>query len=146
MGNCTSAGGGGVATGGKNNIAAFTDTIENNPSNALSQLSQLIENSTISNATFTANGNSVRQQAVTISNGNDRVEVYFNSRFEPTQVTNPAQPIKTGIYATVWKNGNAVAQRTIAESKTKSIKNARTQYENMLDTWKKATKQKQIRY
>lgn len=133
-------------SGGGNNIAAFTDTIENNPSNALSQLSQLIEKSTISNATFTANGNSVRQQAVTISNGNDRIEVYFNSRFEPTQITNPTQPIKTGIYATVWKNGNAVAQRTIAESRTKSIKNAKTQYENMLDTWKKATNQKQIRY
>lgn len=119
---------------------------ENNPSNALPQLSQLIEKGTISNATFTINGNSVRQQAVTISNGNDRIEVYFNSRFEPAQITNPTQPIKTGIYATVWKNGNAVAQRTIAESKSKSIKNAKTQYENMLDTWKKATKQKQIRY
>lgn len=144
MGSCTSKAGGGGA--GSRNIAAFTDTIKNNPSNALSQLSQFIEKGTISNATFTANGNSVRQQAVTIRNGNDRVEVYFNSRFEPTQVTNPAQPIKTGIYATIWKNGNAVAQRTIAESKTKSIKNAKTQYENMLDTWKKVTKQKQIRY
>ena len=142
MGNCISAGGG----AGVRNISTFTDTIKNNPSNALSQLSQLIEKGTISNATFTANGNSVRQQAVTISNGNDRVEVYFNSRFEPTQVTNPTQPIKTGIYATVWENGNAVAQRTIAEVRTKSIKNAKSQYEDMLDTWKKATKQKQIRY
>ena len=100
----------------------------------------------MSKADFTVNGNSVKSQSVTLEKGSDKIEIYFNSRYEPTQVTNPSQPIKTGIYANIWKNGSPVAVRTIAESKTKSIKNAKKQYETMLDTWKKATKQKRISF
>lgn len=78
--------------------------------------------------------------------GSDKVEIYFSSRYEPTQVTNPSQPIKVGIYANVWKNGQPVAIRTISETKTKSLKNAKKNYENMLAEWKKATKQERITF
>ena len=140
--NNRSSGGG----SGGSAFSKFSDMLKTNPQDVLPQLSKLVEQGTLTKATFTTNGNSVKQQAVEIINGQNRIEVYFNSRYEPTQIINPSQPIKTGIYATVWENGNAVAQRTITESKTKSVKSAKKQYEDTLDIWKKATKQKSIKF
>lgn len=137
---CTNLGGGG------GNASKLSSMIQTDPQGTLSQLSQLLRGGNISSADFSKNGNSVQSQSVTLQNGNDKVEIYFNSRYEPTQVTNPTTPIKTGIYANVWKNGQPIAIRTITESKTKSIKTAKTQYENMIDIWKKATGQKQIQF
>lgn len=136
----------GGASGSGGGIAQLSKMIQNEPQNALSQLGQILKSGTISNADFTENGSSVRSQSVVVESGSDKIEVYFYSRYEPKQVTSPSQPIKTGIYANVWRNGQPVAIRTIAESKTKSLKNAKTQYENILSEWKKATGQKRITF
>ena len=138
--------GGSRAGGDGGNVAKLSTMIQSDAQGALSSLSNMLKGGSISKASFTANGNSVKSQSVTLESGGDKVEVYFSSRYEPTQVTNPTAPIKTGIYANVWKNGQPIAIRTITESKTKSVKNAKTQYENMLDVWKKATGQKQVRF
>lgn len=39
-----------------------------------------------------------------------------------------------------------IGELTGYTKKTIDIKNAKSQYENMLDTWKRSTKQKQIRF
>ena len=124
----------------------LSNIIQQSPESALSQLQKVISQGDLSKADFTANGSAVRSQSVTLENGSDKVEVYFSSRYEPAQVTNPSQPVKAGIYANVWKNGQPVAIRTISETKTKSLKNAKRNYENMLSEWKKATKQNQISF
>lgn len=126
--------------------STLSNIIQQSPESTLSQLQKVISQGDLSKADFTANGSAVRLQSVTLESGSDKVEIYFSSRYEPTQVTNPSQPVKVGIYANVWKNGRPVAIRTISETKTKSLKNAKRNYENMLSEWKKATKQNQISF
>lgn len=139
---------GSSGSGGNNrgNVSKLPLMVREDPANILSALPKLMSQGNLSKANFTANGSSVKQQAVTFESGNNKVDVYFHSYYEPKQVTNPKSPIKTGIYATLWENGNAVSFRTITESKTKSLKNAKKQYEDILNEWKKATKQKQIKF
>lgn len=125
---------------------SFILAVMNSPQTALNQLSKVIKHGQIDTASFTVNGSAVSSQYVMLNNGSDRIDVYFDSRFEPTQTTPPSTPIKVGIYATVWKNGNAIAFRTLTETKTKNLKNAKKNYDNVLDIWKKVTKQKQITF
>jgi hypothetical protein len=127
-------------------MASFTAAVMNSPQTALNQLSKVIKHGQIDTASFTVNGSAVSSQYVTLNNGSDRIDIYFDSRFEPTQTTPPVKPIKVGIYATVWENGNAVAFRILTETKTKNLKNAKKNYDSVLDIWKKATKQKQITF
>ena len=139
----------GCSTGSKaggSGASIMSDIIQQSPQNALQQLSGVVSQGNLSKADFTANGSAVKSQSVILENGSDKVEIYFSSRYEPTQVANPSQPVKIGIYANVWKNGQPVAIRTISETKTKSLKNAKRNYENMLSEWKKATNQKQITF
>ena len=80
----------------------------------------------IDKANFTTNGNSVKMQNVTIQNGNQTINLTFNSQYEPTQVAKPTKNITTKITARVWENGNIKGIRTIKETSTKSLKNAGT--------------------
>lgn len=144
MGTCSS--GSRAGSGASNGASMLSGIIQKSPESALSQLSSVMSQGDLSKADFTANGSAVRSQSVTLESGSDKVEIYFSSRYEPTQVTNPSQPIKVGIYANVWQNGQPVAIRTISETKTKSLKNAKKNYENMLAEWKKATKQERITF
>lgn len=143
MGGRGSSSGRGAKGGGKS-LAQLNEMVQSNPENALSQLTEILKTGTFDKPKFTANGNSISQQGVTIKSGNDELQVYFSSGYNPQQVTTPNKPIKNGIYATTWHNGNATSFRVLAEAKTKSLKNAKKNYDAMLDTWKKATGQKKI--
>lgn len=97
-------------------------------------------------ATFTKNGNAVSLQTAEFSNGENRVVVSFTNRWEPMQVARPTQPIKQAIEVRVYKNGDITAMRTLEERKSKSLKNAGKNYGELLDRWKKLTKQKNISF
>lgn len=140
------AGGGGGGAKAKINLSEVNDMIKTSPSTALSQLSSVLQSGTISKAKFTANGSSVSQQTVTVKSGNDELQVYFSSGYSPQQATNPTQAIKSGIYATTWHDGNVTSYRVLSETKTKSVKNAKKNYDETLETWKKVTGQKQITF
>lgn len=131
------SGGGGVAK-------AYSDIM--NGGATLDSLAALQSQMNIDDAVFTVNGNSVKMQNVTIQNGNQTINLTFNSKYEPTQVTKPTKNITTEITARLWENGNIKAIRTISGTSTKSLKNAKTQYESMLDAWKKLTGQSSISF
>lgn len=97
-------------------------------------------------ANFTINGNTVRSQSVDFEVGENKVSVRFINQWEPTQVEKPSRPIKQEIEIVSYKNGNAMAVRTLAEKKSTSLKNAEKNYHEMLERWKKLTKQKEIRF
>lgn len=137
---------GGSGAKAKINLSEVNDMIKTSPSTALSQLSSVLQSGTISKAKFTANGSSVSQQVVTVKSGDDELQVYFSSGYSPQQATNPTQAIKSGIYATTWHDGNVTSYRVLSETKTKSVKNAKKNYDEMLETWKKVTGQKQITF
>ena len=128
------------------NLSEVNDMIKSSPSTALNQLSETLQSGTIGKAKFTANGSSVSQQTVTVKSGNDELQVYFSSGYSPQQATNSTQAIKSGIYAITKHNGDVTAYRVLTETKTKSIKSAKKNYDSVLDAWKKITKQKQITF
>lgn len=128
------------------NLSEVNDMIKSSPSTALNQLSETLQSGTIGKAKFTANGSSVSQQTVTVKSGNDELQVYFSSGYSPQQATNSTQAIKSGIYAITKHNGDVTAYRVLTETKTKSIKSAKKNYDSVLDVWKKITKQKQITF
>lgn len=123
---------------------AYSDIMNGNAT--LDSLASLQPQMNIDKATFTTNGNSVKMQNVTIKNGNQTINLTFYSKYEPTQVAKPTKNITTEIEARLWENGNIKAIRIIAGTSTKSLKNAKTQYESMLDSWKKLTGQSSISF
>lgn len=139
-GSSGSKGGGGGASVSK----AYSDIMNN--SATINSLANLKSQMSIDKAKFSVNGNSVKMQNVTIKNGNQTINLTFYSDYEPTQVAKPTKAISTEIQARLWENGNIKALRTIDKTSTKSLKNARTQYETMLDTWKRMTGQKTIKF
>lgn len=151
MGACHNKGSATYVTKGRNkvtieNISGLNDELTNNPKSALNRLGQFANQMDISDANFTVNGNSVKSQYATIEQGNQKIDFAFNTDYEPTQVTKPSKAIKTQITATVWEKGNVQSYHILAKTKTKSLKNAKTQYEDVLNEWKKATGQKQITF
>lgn len=100
----------------------------------------------LSPADFTKNGNAVRLQVGEFEVGNDKVVVSFYNRYDPMQVAKPTQAIKQSIEIRAYKNGNVTAVRTLAEKKSMSLKNAEKNYREMIEQWKKLTKQKNIRF
>lgn len=139
-----SGGGGKTTPTGANVSKAYSDIMNGNAT--LESLSDLQQQMSIDKATFTTNGNSIKMQNVTIQNGNQTINLTFRSEYEPKQVTNPTKAITTEITARLWENGNIKAIRKIAGTSTKSLKNAATQYDNMLSNWKKLTGQKSISF
>ena len=138
----------GGGAGGKNaavNVGkAYNDILNGNAT--LETLATLQPLMNIDKANFTVNGNSVKMQNVTIQNGNQTINLTFNSQYEPTQTATPTKNITTKITARVWENGNIKGIRTIKETSTKSLKNAAKQYDDMLSDWKKLTKQSNISF
>lgn len=134
------SGGGGGASVSK----AYSDIMNN--SATINSLANLKSQMSIDKVKFSVNGHSVKMQNVTIKNGNQTINLTFYSDYEPTQVAKPTKAISTEIQARLWENGNIKALRTIDKTSTKSLKNARTQYETMLDTWKRMTGQKTIKF
>lgn len=137
-------GGSGNAGGGASIASAYSDIM--NGGATIDSLANLQSQMDIEKATFTVNGNSVKMQNVTIENGNQKINLTFNSKYEPTQVTKPTKAITTEITVRLWENGNIKAIRTIKGTSTKSLKNAATQYNDMLSDWKKLTGQNNISF
>ena len=148
------AGGGGGSNGkvgGGGNVAmtnavgtAYNDIMDGNAT--MQSLTRLQSVMNIDQATFTTNWNSVKQQNVTIKDGDKTINLTFNSTFEPTQTGTPKKAIKTEVTARLWENGNIKAIRTIAGKSSKSLKNAATQYADMLKEWKSLTGQTSISF
>lgn len=138
-GSSGSKGGGGASVS-----KAYSDIMNN--SATINSLANLKSQMDIDKAKFNVTGHSVKMQNVTIENGNQTINLTFYSDYEPTQVAKPTKVISTKIQARLWENGNIKALRTIDKTSTKSLKNARTQYETMLDTWKRMTGQNNIKF
>lgn len=147
MGRGSFANRGGGSGGGNTAVnvgKAYNDILNGNAT--LETLATLQPLMNIDKANFTVNGNSVKMQNVTVQNGNQTINLTFNSQYEPTQTAKPTKNITTKITARVWEDGNIKGIRTIKETSTKSLKNAATQYDNMLNDWKKLTKQSNISF
>lgn len=113
----------------------------------LNDISKLQDGLKVDKAKFTSNGNSVKFQAVEIEKNGKKIDVRFSTQYDPLQINkNPKTKIETKIESVLWENGNAKAIRTIKSVKTTSLKNAKTQYEDMLSEWKKATGQRKIEF
>nr|DAQ14179.1 MAG TPA: hypothetical protein [Caudoviricetes sp.] len=95
-------------------------------------------------ANFFVNGNAVEFQEAVAESGTDKVSIRFYNQWNPIQVAKPTQAVKQSIEAVYYRNGNAVAVRKIDEKSSKSLKNAEKNYREMLDKWKKLTRQKDI--
>ena len=95
---------------------------------------------------FTENGNSIKLQSATVENGADKVEVSCYSDYNPMQKTNSNSNISTIISVRHYKDGNIQAIKNIVDKKTKSVKNAKKNYDSVLEQWKKITKQKSIKF
>lgn len=130
----------------KLNIQLLIDTIKANRTNenSIDDLSKYPK--ILDKPQFTANGNSIKLQGADIVVGDDTIALTFYSQYEPTQVTKPTEQIKTYIDARIYNKGNITALRTITSTQTKSLKNAKANYEKILDIWKKMTNQKQITF
>lgn len=100
----------------------------------------------VGKAVFTKNNNALKSQEAVLESGEDKISLRFINKWEPSQVTAPDKPIRTSIEVVTYKNGDATAIRTLAETKTKSLKNAEKNYNQMLDKWKKLTKQRSITF
>ena len=112
--------------------------------NVLDELSKYKQN--ISAPTFTVNGNAIKTQFSDIDIDGNKVSLRFVNRYEPTQVTTPKELITTSIEAVTYENGNVTSARTLYEKKSKSLKNAKDNYSEVLKAWKKITNQKQIKF
>lgn len=133
---------GGVKPNENTPFSKALDNIMNSPQTALDSLSSAIDGAKIDDYVLTANGNSVKRQVATIANGDDKIEVYFSSTYDPMQVNNAdKKKIRSGIYANVYKDGNVVGTRTLLETNSTSLKNAKSQYTDALSKWRTATKQ-----
>ncbi len=132
--------------GRRMSMRRFLENLEKNSRDGMLDALQSASFDVIHPANFTVNGNAVRSQAADFEVGENRVSVRFINQWEPTQVGKPSRPIKQEIEIVSYKNGNATAVRTLAEKKSTSLKNAEKNYREMLEQWKKLTKQKEIRF
>ena len=82
-------------------------------------------------------GNVITSQVAETSAGKYRLQISFSNDYDPRQVGTVRTPRKTYIADYVWENGHISTVRKLAETKTKSLKNASKNYQSMLATWKK---------
>lgn len=135
--------------GGGNNVGTLTIKAYDNimAGNAtLASLYDAAKYAKVNKARFTANGNSVESQTATIESGNKKIDLSFYTDYNPQQITKPTKAIKTQIEARLWENGDAKRIATIAKTTSKSNKNAQKQYTEMLEEWKKLTRQREITF
>ena len=129
--------------GRKMSLSSFLENLkENNRDGMINSLSNFSPK--VEKATFFVNGNAVKSQEASIQSGSDKVSVRFFNQWNPIQVTKPTKAIKQTIEIVHYKNGNATAIRKLDERSSKSLKNAEKNYREMIDKWKKITKQKEI--
>ena len=95
---------------------------------------------------FIKNGNSVKQQSAQVTDGENKIVATFYSQYNPMQISKSNDNISSRIELRYYKNDNIEGYKVISEKKTKSIKNAKKNYEEVLGQWKKITKQKKIEW
>lgn len=125
-----------------NNVNFFENLLENNREEMLNALCGVSLD--VKPANFTENGNAVESQEAIYESGENKVSVRFYNRWNPMQIINPKSAIKQEIDIVLYKNGNPTAIRTLVEKKSMSLKNAGRNYNEILDQWKRLTKQPQI--
>lgn len=126
----------------KNDVNFFENLLENNREEILDALCGVSLD--VKPANFATNGNAVESQEAIYESGENKVSVRFYNRWNPMQIINPKSAIKQEIDIVSYKNGNPTAIRTLVEKKSMSLKNAERNYNEMLDQWKRLTKQPQI--
>ena len=129
--------------GRKMSLSRFLQNLkENNRDGMINSLSNLSPKA--EKATFFVNGNAVKFQEASVQSGSDKVSIRFSNQWNPIQVTKPTKAMKQTIEIVHYKNGNATAIRKLEERSSKSLKNAEKNYHEMIDKWKRITKQKEI--
>lgn len=98
----------------------------------------------IGNAKFTENGNAVKLQGAVIADENRMVELAFYNSWNPLQQTPPEDYLKQSIDARIFEAEKCIGIFTLVEKKTKSLKNAEKNYQEVLSLWKKLTNQEKI--
>ncbi len=131
--------------GRKMSIKNFLENLSKNSQQGMLNALQK-SNLDVKDAIFTKNGNAVKSQEAVLESGGNRISVRFHNQWEPTQSSKPSKAIKQTIEAVSYENGNVKAIRTLSEKKSTSLKNAEKNYKEILEQWKKLTKQKGIRF
>ena len=100
----------------------------------------------VKSADFTKNGNAVKSQEAIFESGENKVSVRFYNWWDPMQIIKSGRAIKQEIEIVLYKNGNPTAIRTLVEKKSTSLKNAERNYHEILNQWKRMTKQQDITF
>lgn len=103
----------------------------------LEELENLQKQMKVGKAEFTQNNNSVKSQNAVIDNGSEKIDIRFYSQYNPLQIQDPKNAIKSEIEVVLYKNGNVQGIRYAEQKKSSSIKNAKKQYEEVLKTFEK---------
>ena len=98
----------------------------------------------IANAAFTENFNAVRLQGAVMADDNRVIDVSFHNSWDPRQQIPPNDYLTQKIEACIYEDGNIKGFITLVEKKSKSLKNAEKNYNEVLSLWKELTKQERI--
>lgn len=136
----------GITAGGngrKGNISELVSDIRSG--NREKVLDELSDFSPVPQAAqFTSNYNALKSQTAEIEIGDTRVSLRYSNTYNPMQVSKPTSAITTEIHAVTFKNGNIMKSVTLVRKDSKSLGNAKKNYEEVTQIWKKITKQKSI--
>ena len=127
-----------------NDIDFFENLSKNDREGMLNALS--IAALDVRQANFTENGNAVESQEAILVSGENRASVRFYNWWNPMQIIKPSKPIRQKIEVVAYKNGNPTAICTLVEMKSTSLKNAEKNYQEILNQWKRLTKQQMITF
>ncbi len=136
---------GGRGSSGGMSLGTFSGRIRSATQEELLNMVKKLQLKT-SEAMFTPNGNVVAYQYAEAEDGKDKISIRFRNDWDPLQIARPRQAIEQEIDVVTYKNGNATALRSLVRKKSMSLRNSEKNYRAMLDTWKKITNQKQIKF
>lgn len=95
-------------------------------------------------ARFMKNYNAVRLQGAALYDENRMVDFSFHNSWNPLQQIPPSDYLTQKIEARIYEDGNIKGMTTLVERKSKSLKNAEKNYNEMLSMWMELTKQEKI--
>lgn len=95
-------------------------------------------------ARFTENYSAVRLQGAALYDENRMIDFSFHNSWNPLQQIPPSGYVTQKIEARIYEDGNIKGLTTLVERKSKSLKNAEKNYNEMLSMWMDLTKQGKI--
>lgn len=98
----------------------------------------------IANAAFTENFSAVRLQGAVMADDNRVIDVSFHNSWDPRQQIPSNDYLTQKIEARIYADGSIKGLITLVEKKSKSLKNAEKNYNEVLSLWKELTKQERI--